>query len=235
MTPTNHPDPAREAVDLRPADCRFRLVDEGKPYPRSRCRACGKGIATGLGRHCTVAATPAPVAGGRAEQIRAVAEIIANHAEPDGLGDWCGYADAAREIIAALATSPATPEPASSPATMEGVRVKPLEWQQVTPQVRRAKTILGTATIMEGADGYFVWRLGNEASGSEKTKDRAEKMLWATYESRILSALSPAPAATSTSGSDFARRWRQEHPDGTIDDLLSALDAALSPEAKERS
>lgn len=58
------------AVDTRPAACRFRLADEGKAYPKSSCTACGKGIATGLGRHCTVSATPAPAAGGP-EAVRA--------------------------------------------------------------------------------------------------------------------------------------------------------------------
>lgn len=40
-------------MDKRPANCRFRLQDEGKPYPRSSCTACGKSVATGLGSHCT--------------------------------------------------------------------------------------------------------------------------------------------------------------------------------------
>lgn len=39
--------------DLRPIDCRFRLQDEGKAYPRSACTACKKTITTGLGRECT--------------------------------------------------------------------------------------------------------------------------------------------------------------------------------------
>jgi hypothetical protein len=38
-------------VDARPADCRFRLKDEGKPYPRSGCRACGANLTT-LGNYC---------------------------------------------------------------------------------------------------------------------------------------------------------------------------------------
>lgn len=41
-------------MDTRPAQCRFRLQDEGKGYPRSSCAACGKTIGTGLGKHCTV-------------------------------------------------------------------------------------------------------------------------------------------------------------------------------------
>lgn len=41
-------------MDSRPAQCRFRLQDEGKGYPRSACAACGKTITTGLGTHCTV-------------------------------------------------------------------------------------------------------------------------------------------------------------------------------------
>lgn len=40
-------------MDNRPAQCRFRLQDEGKGYPRSSCSACGKTITTGLGTHCT--------------------------------------------------------------------------------------------------------------------------------------------------------------------------------------
>lgn len=38
--------------DPRPANCRFRLMDEGKEYPRSRCNGCGRSITTGLGRRC---------------------------------------------------------------------------------------------------------------------------------------------------------------------------------------
>lgn len=51
MTTTND---APMTADPRPSNCRFRLADEGKAYPKSSCTACGKGIATGLGRHCTV-------------------------------------------------------------------------------------------------------------------------------------------------------------------------------------
>lgn len=40
--------------DNRPANCRFRLQDKGKPYPRSACQACGKSIVTGLGTMCTL-------------------------------------------------------------------------------------------------------------------------------------------------------------------------------------
>jgi chorismate-pyruvate lyase len=38
--------------DPRPVNCRHRLQDEGKAYPRSSCTACGATIATGLGRSC---------------------------------------------------------------------------------------------------------------------------------------------------------------------------------------
>jgi hypothetical protein len=41
-------------TDTRPADCRFRLKDEGKPYPRSSCPACGRTVTTGLGNKCGV-------------------------------------------------------------------------------------------------------------------------------------------------------------------------------------
>jgi len=35
-------------TETRPAECRERLREEGKAYPKSGCRACGAGIATGL-------------------------------------------------------------------------------------------------------------------------------------------------------------------------------------------
>lgn len=38
--------------DHRPANCRFRLRDEGKAYPRSACKACGRTVMTGLGTSC---------------------------------------------------------------------------------------------------------------------------------------------------------------------------------------
>lgn len=39
-------------IDPRPLNCRFCLQEEGKAYPRSSCKACGRGIADGLGREC---------------------------------------------------------------------------------------------------------------------------------------------------------------------------------------
>ena len=44
-------------TDPRPANCRFRLKDEGKPYGRSSCSACGKSVFTGLGNSCSNAPT----------------------------------------------------------------------------------------------------------------------------------------------------------------------------------
>ena len=41
-----------DEIDRRPAYCRFRLQDEGKPYPRSSCTECGRTITTGLGKSC---------------------------------------------------------------------------------------------------------------------------------------------------------------------------------------
>lgn len=46
-TPVSEP-----VVDHRPVNCRFRLQDEGKPYPRSGCASCGATVTTGLGRVC---------------------------------------------------------------------------------------------------------------------------------------------------------------------------------------
>lgn len=54
-----------QPLDERPANCRFRLQEERKAYPRSSCPACGRTITTGLGMRCqevnlirTTAATP---------------------------------------------------------------------------------------------------------------------------------------------------------------------------------
>ena len=33
-------------------ECRFRLQEEGKPYFRSVCGACGRTVSTGLGSSC---------------------------------------------------------------------------------------------------------------------------------------------------------------------------------------
>ncbi len=44
-----------ETADTRPANCRFRLADEGKAYPRSSCQACGATVMN-LGSICKFAA-----------------------------------------------------------------------------------------------------------------------------------------------------------------------------------
>lgn len=59
-------------ADLRPKDCRFRLRDENKPYPKSSCGACGKTITTGLRTRCTAtpeAATPADLREAGAQEL----------------------------------------------------------------------------------------------------------------------------------------------------------------------
>ncbi len=72
--------------DNRPADCRFRLHDEGKPYPRSGCTVCGKNIVTGLGTHCTV---PADHAATKAETLRTlpIGSIVHTVKEPNGTAE----------------------------------------------------------------------------------------------------------------------------------------------------
>ena len=61
---TNEPHPFAGA-DTRPVNCRERSREEGRPYPRSSCPACGASISTGLKcRHALSAPTPpADVAG----------------------------------------------------------------------------------------------------------------------------------------------------------------------------
>lgn len=70
---------AEPVGDMRPHNCRFRLQDEGKAYPRSSCSACKKTIMTGLDKNCTHP-TPAPSTEQKGE---AVAHPLASW--PDGL------------------------------------------------------------------------------------------------------------------------------------------------------
>jgi hypothetical protein len=44
--------------ERRPPRCRFRLIDEEKPYPKSSCEACGRSVLTGLGKACAEIAKP---------------------------------------------------------------------------------------------------------------------------------------------------------------------------------
>lgn len=46
--------PAADPAPLRPANCRFRLKDEGKPYPRSGCSGCN-GDVFAIGNECRYA------------------------------------------------------------------------------------------------------------------------------------------------------------------------------------
>ena len=65
-------------TDPRPANCRFRLQDEGKPYPRSSCQNCGVTIKT-PGLRCPYASdasVPSPAPKLSPEQIRERAEFL---------------------------------------------------------------------------------------------------------------------------------------------------------------
>lgn len=46
----------RENTDIRPTNCRFRLEEEGKSYPKSSCQACGATIIN-LGKSCPLTNT----------------------------------------------------------------------------------------------------------------------------------------------------------------------------------
>jgi hypothetical protein len=50
--------PSGKPEDPRPANCRFRLMAEGKPYPRSGCTGCGTSIFRGA---CPARRTGHPV------------------------------------------------------------------------------------------------------------------------------------------------------------------------------
>lgn len=66
--------------DYRPVNCRFRLQDEGKAYPRSSCAACGRGITTGLGKACHKAVNETEI-----DRLRTTLAVV--EAERDALID----------------------------------------------------------------------------------------------------------------------------------------------------
>ncbi|MDG3040472.1 hypothetical protein [Roseicyclus marinus] len=69
-------------ADTRPANCRFRLKDEGKPYGRSSCAACRQSIFTGLSNSCAQqTADMIPRAQAEAEKQLAVAAALREAAE----------------------------------------------------------------------------------------------------------------------------------------------------------
>lgn len=75
-------------IDFRPANCRFRLRDEGFAYPRSSCAACDRDIST-LGTQCLnikVPAVPATPTYGFSDEEQAV--ILQR---PEILADFLRY------------------------------------------------------------------------------------------------------------------------------------------------
>jgi hypothetical protein len=118
-----------------------------------------------------------------------VAEIIANAAEPDGLGAWEGYADTAREIIAAL-----SPTEAPAPATGGMVRVKALEWDREsptewTPETWKAQSLVGEYDIQREKDGRFSGFAPNAGTDLFGTLNEARAAAQADYEARISASL----------------------------------------------
>lgn len=47
-------------TDTRPANCRSRLRDEYKAYPKSSCEGCGRSVLTGLSDECPLGTTDGP-------------------------------------------------------------------------------------------------------------------------------------------------------------------------------
>lgn len=113
--------------------------------------------------------------------------------------------DPVRAFIDRLLAS--APAPASR---VDAGKVKALEWHKVGPREWRAVTVFGDAVIHEGAHGDFVWRIAPHtlrgASGSEKSLETATAVLWANYEARIRSALSPAATPAPKRSSDGGQR-----------------------------
>lgn len=70
-------------ADARPANCRFRLQEEGKAYPRSRCTACGRSALTGLGNSCGAVRNTSPLVLSRIEELeRAVRDLRREYQSP---------------------------------------------------------------------------------------------------------------------------------------------------------
>lgn len=42
----------KKVSEIRPEKCRFRLRDEGQPYPKSSCEHCRVSVLNGLGDEC---------------------------------------------------------------------------------------------------------------------------------------------------------------------------------------
>lgn len=81
--------------DHRPANCRFRLQDEGKPHPRSSCQHCGRSVVSGLGTKCQYdidalggeVSRPAPKPDPRKAQVELVAHLNMLAVAPNIVGE----------------------------------------------------------------------------------------------------------------------------------------------------
>lgn len=140
-----------------------------------------------------------------------------------------------------------TTNDASAPAPSgSGVRVKPLEWHKPNDggTLSRADTIIGIARVWthHEANGAWFWSIENHASGQEANETDAKKMLWATYEHRILSALA---SDASPRGGAVAWRYRStsaaiwnycegSYPRGIGAEIVEALYAHPAPATVER-
>lgn len=83
------------------------------------------------------------------------------------------------------------------------VEVKALEWAEPDAcGVRTAMTAIGPASVWTRAINEWRWALGSVASGWERTCEDAIKMLTATHDNRIRSALVDAPAAAAAGNED---------------------------------
>lgn len=136
-----------------------------------------------------------------------VATAIRNAVDPDGWSDALGWEDYLAEADAAIAAVPT------------GVKVKPLEWAPVLSMSDGysgwdAESILGGYRIVVPPDGEAflsgarAHRLKNSAAQTyNKQIVELKKFAQADYESRILSALQPAPMSVA----EAARVLLEEH------------------------
>ncbi len=193
-----------ETKDRRPDHCRFRLQDEGKPYPKSSCQACGKGIASGLGRECSITA-------GSVDDLRR--KLQAAEAQIISLTKRAIDAESERD------EARRSWQEAADALTMESNRIDALlprtiaaeaQVAALTKQAALAESALAEMTdkrdherfagLMTGPDPAAVWK--QQAVHLAHALDAAEARIAALTEL-------PEPEAAPAKGWGFSFKWTE--------------------------
>lgn len=151
--------------DARPVDCRFRLQDEGKPYPRSSCSGCGRTITTGLGKSCH--RVPAV-----ADLQRQLSEAVERAEKAEGWArDWHGIVDTICVVLGF-----------GSIDAQDAVAAIRAKFEQAERERDEARELVAEANnSLYGSKGYFHSLDGGEfdkhhlSRGVENLKERARK------------------------------------------------------------